>query len=155
MSDDCKTGGAGQCSESDQKGLHLLFETCVDDIKFVKNQQWKAVYLTLLALGGILTLSLNDHLARHLYLLGFVNVVVALAGCVYVIDQHYYLAKYRCRKVRLAKGIGGCFQALHGKKDCFCLLRAFVGRDFFLFVVPFCALIVAVSILNWRLVFCV
>jgi hypothetical protein len=153
MSDERRTGVVTQPSDGGQGDLHLLFEICVHDIKFVKNQQWKAVYLTLLALGGILTLFLHDHLQGYVNLLGFVNIVVALAGCVYVIDQHYYLAKYRYRKARIAKALGGCFQELHGKKECFCVLRAFLGRDFFLFVVPFCVLIVAVAILNWRLVF--
>jgi hypothetical protein len=149
-----EVGDAEQCSECDRTDLRLLFETCIADIKFVKNQQWKTVYLTLLALGGILALSLKRaEMGRHLNLLAFVNIIVALVGCVYIIEQHYSLAKFRGHKVEIVGKLGACFQKLHGKQGCFCYLRAFFSRDLFFFALPFCALIAAAAILNWRLIF--
>jgi hypothetical protein len=154
MCDKGKIEDAEESSKCHRTDLHLLFETCIADIQFVKNQQWKTVHLTVLALAGILALVVNGIGLEMPCFLGFTNGLVALVGCVYIIEQHYALARFRCHKIEIVGKLGTCFQKLHGKQDCFCFLRAFFSRDLFFFALPFCALIVTVAIFNWLRLFC-
>ncbi|MEJ2193021.1 MAG: hypothetical protein P8Y39_11905 [Nitrospirota bacterium] len=78
--------------------VRLLFETHIADIRYTKQQQWKTIYLTLIALAAIVSLSAFDlpYILR-IYLTAVSPFVGALGIC-YIYNYHKDLSKYRAIK---------------------------------------------------------
>lgn len=105
---DVKMSNSNKDQNKDENA-RVLFQTYIDDIRFSKRQQWYVMYLTLLAIAGILSLSLKvlcDHtvLGCLLTLLGLVIPVLGL----YMIRQYNYdIERYRNRKNILKEELEG------------------------------------------------
>ena len=95
----------------DKSDLHQLFETCIHDLAFAKNQQWKTVHLTLIALAAILIAVHNKILCGFAPLL-FLCFVVFIGS--YFMYSHYKaLLNYREHKTKILQKMPDFYQELH------------------------------------------
>lgn len=94
---------------------HLLFETCIRDIAFIKEQQWKTVHLTIIALVALLV-GINEGIMQRWVAFSFV-LAVAVCGLVFMGAHQFALIKRRKKKNEIISGMPGIFDRLHPSKS--------------------------------------
>lgn len=147
--------------------VRLKFSTYIDDIRYQKGQQWKIIYLTLLALGGIISLAIamKDILSdssNFTYLLYVITFFITLLGLFYIV--HYHKAMIRSRKGKDAIQKNYLNRSLNNQKPlkpedsgymnyserpkCY----EYCTKEVWSFVLPFCGLIFLTSILAFFII---
>jgi hypothetical protein len=138
----------------------LAYKTLIDDIRYTKQQQWNTIYLTLIALAGIITLWFASEQTLYQnflkWFLIITSFVITLLGIFYIRRYHHDLTKYRYRKNEIKnliwpskdkKSTKTVREILDGP-SCDECRRLFYEEDFFSFVLPFWFVIILAEVLT-------
>jgi len=108
-------------NSKDRETLRLLYGVSINDIRFSKRQQWYVMYLTVIAIAGILSLSLKllcDHTILGI-LLFLSGIIIPFLGWLTIEDYGKFIEeKYRPRTKKiqeelvkeLSEKVQGCFE---------------------------------------------
>ncbi len=92
---------------ADDTTIRLLLENKLHDIRYTKQQQWHALYLTVIAISGITALALNISESPCLaFFLIIVDCIIAGFGLFFIIYYAWWLGIYRDTKVDLLSSLG-------------------------------------------------
>jgi hypothetical protein len=100
----------------EQEEYRMYFQILIDDIRFSKKQQWKTIYLTLVAIGAILGIFLAveskaNFLCQHLPIvyitpksfLTIICIIVAGVGIMYIGRYCWDIQRYRYLSMRILR----------------------------------------------------
>jgi hypothetical protein len=145
---------------SGKENIKLLFQTYVDDIRYSKQQQWNIIYLTLIAISGIiaLALSFDDSNSTQLlsnYFFRYSLMVfcgfISLLGIFYIGIYQWSMAQYRYLKDIFKEALErDCSEANYD--EYFNDRLKYFFQDFWSFVVPFWIVILITGILGVYLI---
>jgi hypothetical protein len=99
----------------DRSDYQLLFETCIKDLAFAKEQQWKTVHLTLIALAALFVSVKQEMMC--VYLSCFFVVAVTSIGLRFMFQHQSALLRYRRHKERIVKEMPALYKELHQKNQ--------------------------------------
>lgn len=150
-------------NSNEDEEFRLLFQVFIDDIRYSKEQQWKIIYLTLVAIGAILALSLGLNSKQILseqflpdFLFGnYITIslraflagicgFISFLGIMYIWIYHGDIDRYRCKKELLMKTFTKKAQKISEKEPkWYKCMKFFLKKDSLRFSIPFCILIAA------------
>jgi len=100
-------------NSNEDENMRLLYQVYIDDIRFSKQQQWNTLYLTLLAISGIIALSIYlpyklgltettelQHIKRFLTL---ICLLVSSLGILFLTNYYFDIKRYR-NKLKVLSG---------------------------------------------------
>ena len=118
--------------------LRLRFQTYIDDIRYSKQQQWNILYLTLLAVAGVISLKLTQ--ASSPWLLTVFILVISGLGIYFVGAFHWSMTCYRSKKDAIKEQFSEKEPNLHADEaEPSCC--EFLNKDFWRFALWFWFLI--------------
>ena len=127
--------------------FRLLYQTSIDDIRYSKQQQWNVIYLTLIAVGGIIAfcirLRMEQKLSQdlHYFFVG-VSIAIALLGASFIVRYQRDIERYRYTKNQFLITFSKKAQEIQRKEpEWYKRNKEFWADEFIWFILPFCALI--------------
>ncbi len=92
----------------------LLFQICMKDLAFVKNQQWKTVHLTLIALAALL-IACKEIMC--VYISCPFIILVTFIGLRFMHEHKKALLRYRDQKDELTNAMPAIYGRIHEKRE--------------------------------------
>jgi hypothetical protein len=98
-------------SVPDRSDYQLLFQICIKDLAYVKDQQWKTVHLTLIGLGALLV-AIREGIMQGAWAYALVILVTGI-GLWFMVAHHAALVNYRKQKRLLIKDMPVIYNTIH------------------------------------------
>lgn len=98
----------------EKSDYQLLFQTCIKDLAYPKDQQWKTVHLTLIALAALLVASEK---ILCVYVSCFFVVVVTFIGLRFLHEHQKALLSYRDHEYKIIDRMPDFYNELHQSRE--------------------------------------
>jgi hypothetical protein len=95
----------------EKSDYQLLFETCIKDLAYAKDQQWKTVHLTLIGLGAVLV-AIHEGIMQGSWAYVLVSLV-AVTGSIFMCFHHKALIKHRKQKGLIIEYMPTIYDTIH------------------------------------------
>jgi hypothetical protein len=120
----------------DKSDYQLLFQTCIKDLSFVKDQQWKTVHLTLIALVALLVASKEGIIC--VFANCFFVFAVTITGLYFLREHQNALIRYREQKETIINAMPDIYRVLHPSKGS--------NKDIYIFSFTFMVIIASFAL---------
>jgi hypothetical protein len=125
--------------EKEAQELRLLFTSCTEALEFSKKQQWHTLYITLVALGGLLTVAERYDLCPREYHFVWWCWTICVIGLIFMFTYLYSIMKSRGQKLKISEKFSDEARSISGISSKNEMLANF--RDLF-FTLVFSVIIV-------------
>jgi hypothetical protein len=129
----------------------LKYQIGIDDIRFSKNQMWRALHLTIIANASLivaLASACNPYTGLLTYLRPFL-FVPTLLGILYIAANHCYMLRYRNELHTEDRAIRSELNIEESRKA----RDKHLGKQFWIFTLPFHCLVALSAVILFRVVF--